>query len=300
MQPLWRRWRRGFYHLLSLQLLGLARVAPAPLGRAACRALARAALRWRPVEAARARANLAVAFPELGEPDRRRILADAAAALGGNLWDALTVPRVAARGFPDVADDGAIDEARSLLAQGRGLLILTGHIGCWELLGAYLASRLNGLTVVTGTIHNPPVDRLVNRRRVRLGLTPVAREGDLRPLLRALRRGGAVAVLLDQNTRVENRDVPFFGRPAPTPTGFARLALRTGAPVLPVAIGRDGRGHRVVHLPPLRAAGETEPDAVYSLLKECNRALESLIRRRPAEWVWFHERWRAGGAAERN
>ena len=291
MPPLWRRWRRGYYHLVSLLLLGLARVAPPAAGRAACRGLARAALRLRPAEAARARANLAAAFPELDDAARGGLLAAAAAALGANLWDALTVPRAAARGFPEVADDGAIAAARGLLAEGRGLLILTGHIGCWELLGAYLAANLGGLTVVTGTIHNPPVDRLVQRRRERLGLTPVAREGDLRPLLRALRRGGAAAVLLDQNTRVENRDVPFFGRPAPTPVGFARLALRTGAPVLPVAIGRSGKGHGVMHLPPLRPAGGREPDAIYSFLQDCNGALEELIRRRPAEWVWFHKRW---------
>ena len=97
--------------------------------------------------------------------------------------------------------------------------------------------------------------------------------------------------MLDQNTRVENRDVPFFGRPAPTPVGFARLAMRTGGPVLPVAIGRSRRGHEVTHLPPLRAAGGTEPDAIYSFLQDCNGALEALIRRRPAEWVWFHKRW---------
>ncbi len=291
MPPLWRRWRRGFYHGLSLMLLGLARVAPPSAGRAVCRGLARGAVRLRPAEAGRARANLAAAFPELDGAARERLLGSAAGTLGDNLWDALIVPRIAARGFPGVSDDGAVAAARDLLREGRGLLILTGHIGCWELLGAYLAAGLGGLAVVTGTIHNPPVDRLVNRRRAALGLVPLPREGDLRPLLRTLRRGDAAAVLMDQNTRVENRDVPFFGRPAPTPVGFARLALRTGAPVLPVAIGRSGRGHEVFHLAPIRPGGETEPDAVYSFLRDCNAALETLIRRRPAEWVWFHKRW---------
>ncbi len=289
--PLWRRWRRALYHLLACLVLGLARRLPTGAGRAAGRALARLAVRCRPREAARARANLALALPDRPAAEREALRRRAADALGENLFDGLTAPRWAARGFAGVADDGAVAEARRLLAAGRGLLVLTGHLGCWELLGAYLAARLGGLTVVTGTVHNPPVDRLVNAQRRALGLTPVAREGDLRPVLRALRGGGAVAVLLDQNTRVANVAVPFFGRPAPTPAGFARLALRTGAPVLPVAIRREGAGHRVVHLPALARPGGDGPEAVYSLLRAGNAALEALIRQRPEEWVWFHERW---------
>lgn len=289
--PWRRRLRRRGYHLLAVALLALARSVPAAVGRAVCAGLAGAAWRLRRTERERARVNLATAFPEWSTTERDALLRRAAARLGANLYDALALEREAARGFPGVVDDGAAAAARALLAEGRGLLILTGHLGCWELLGAWLARELGGLTVVTGTIHNAPVDRLVNRRRARLGMSPAAREGDLRPLLRTLRRGGAAAVLLDQNTRVPSVPVPFFGRPAPTAVGFARLARRTGAPVLPVGIGRGGGGHRVVHLPPLRPVGEGTTTAEHAFLEECNAALETLIRRNPAEWVWFHRRW---------
>jgi KDO2-lipid IV(A) lauroyltransferase len=187
-----------------------------------------------------------------------------------------------------------------LAAQGRGVFILTGHLGCWELLGAWLARELRlrglgGLGVVTGTVHNPPVDRLLQQRRGRLGMTVLPREAGAGPLLRYLRSGGVVAVLQDQNTRTRNLDIPFFGVPAPTPVGLARLALRYDIPVLPVVIARDQRTgrHQVVHLPPLefRKRGSQDDD-VRDFLALCNSRLELLIRRNPAEWVWFHRRWK--------
>ncbi|MHB8078072.1 MAG: lysophospholipid acyltransferase family protein [Candidatus Krumholzibacteriia bacterium] len=287
--PWRRRWRRRGYHLFARLLLATARTVPLPVGRAAGAGLGALALRLRPRERARARANLALALPELDAGAREALLKRAAAALGANLHDALALERLASGGYAGVDGTAAAAAAHALLAEGRGLLILTGHLGCWELLGGWLARELGGLAVVTGTIHNAPVDRLVNGRRRRLGLTPLPRGGDLRPLLRVLRSGGAVAVLLDQNAPVAN--LPFFGRPAPTAAGFARLALRTGAPVLPLAIRRRGTGHFVEQLPPLRPRGGTDEGAVYSCLAWCNAALETLIRRAPTEWVWFHARW---------
>ena len=235
--------------------------------------------------------NISRAFPDLPAGAREVLLKESAAALGANLYDALALARHAPRNLAAVTDDGAGAAARALLKEGRGLLVLTGHLGCWELLGAWLARELGGLAVVTGTVHNAPVDRLLNEQRIQLGLQPLPRGGDLRPMLRHLRAGGAVAVLLDQNTHVHNLDVPFFGRPAPTPVGFARLALRLKAPILPVAIRRRGEGHHVRHLPALRPVGAEKSQTVYDLLSACNAALERLIREAPAEWIWFHERW---------
>jgi len=286
-----RRLRRACYHRLAAGLLWLVRSLPTGAGRGLCTALARAGLKVRGRERTRARENLRLVFPDQTRAEREDLLARATAALGANLFDALTLARWHARDYAGVSDDGAADRLRELRARGRGVLVLTGHFGCWELLGGYLARALDGLTVVTGTIHNAPVDRIVNDWRRRAGLTPVPREGDLRPLLRCLRGGGAAAVLMDQNTRVENLTVPFCGHPAPTPVGFARLALKLGTPVLPVVIGRDGRGHRVTHRPPLDPADYAGPGAEAALLADCNTALEACLRRNPEEWVWFHPRW---------
>ncbi|MCB1184923.1 lysophospholipid acyltransferase family protein [bacterium] len=285
-------------------LLGLVEVLPLAWGRGLGVGLARLARRLRPADVAVARANLARAFPDTSAAARERLLAAAVDHLGINLFHTLAAPRLVSR--PDViatapaSASGDADTATvlaGLAAEGRGVFILTGHIGCWELAGAWvareLASRgLGPLGVVTGTVHNPPVDDLLQGRRRDLGMQPLPRDGGVRPLLALLRRGGVVAVLLDQRTGVRNLPVPFFGVPAPTPLGPARIALRHGIPVLPVVGVWDAasRRHVMHHLPPLRpdaAGGET----AAGFLARCNGALETFVRRNPAQWVWFHRRW---------
>ncbi len=289
--PLHRRIRRLCYYRLAAGVLWLVRRLPTGLGRTFCTGLIRLALTLRRRERERALANLRLVFPDMTPGAREALLRASAERLGANLFDALTLDRWHARRYEGITDDGAVDALLALRSQGRGVLVLTGHFGCWELLGGYLASGLDGLTVVTGTIHNVPVDEMVNSWRREAGMTPVPREGDLRPLLRSLKNGDVAAVLLDQNTRVENVVVPFCGHPAPTPVGFARLALKLGTPVLPVVIGREGRGHRVTHGAGLDPEDYTGDEAEIRFLTDCNTALESCLRRNPAEWVWFHSRW---------
>jgi len=305
--PRWRRWRRRGYYLLTAGLLGVAPRLPLAAGRGLGRGLARLALAIRPRERARARANLAAAFPGLAPREREALLQEAARRLGENLHDTLAAPRLLARpGFvgeepcPDTGGRPVGDVAAALAAAGRGLLLLSGHLGCWELLGPWMAGELarrgiGPLAVVTGTVHNPAVDRLLQERRRASGLLPLPRREGSVPLLRHLDRGGAVAVLLDQNLAVPSLPVPFLGRPAPTVAGFGRLALRRGIPVLPLAIARRGGGHVVRHLAPLRPdpdpAAARDDAAVAAFLAACNGALEALVRRNPGEWVWFHDRW---------
>lgn len=302
--PRCRRIRRRLYWLLLMGVLGFAERLPVRPGRAMGRGLARLAARLRPGDLALARRNLALAFPDRDAAERKSLLAESVTRLGENLVDTLAAPRILAGALP-VDEDGpsVMEEIARLAAPGKGVLLLTGHLGCWELLGGWLARRLPAaglgpLGVVTGTVRNPPVDRLLQDRRRALGMLVLPREAGAAPLLRHLRAGGVAAVLLDQRTSASNRAVPFFGHPAPTPVGLARIAGRGGIPVLPVAIARrkDGPGHRVVHLPPLATAGRDEDE----LLVACNGALEELIRRNPAEWVWFHRRWEEReGEAER-
>ena len=306
---LWRRSRRRFYWLLAHIFIFLGRCLPISWGRRLGQGLAGWVPRLRPRDVAIASDNLLTAFPELDSAGRALLLRRSLKALGSNLFDMLAAPRLLARSNGVVCETvgesqsrGLVEALTDLAGRNRGVLILTGHLGCWELLGAWLArevpaAHLGPLGVVTGTIHNEPVDRLVQGRRLGLGMKVLPREEGVRPLLDHLRSGGVVAVLLDQNTRVQNLSVPFFGKPAPTAAGFAKIILQHGIPVLPVAIARQGEGHVVRHLEPIltepRRERAPEPEAVLKLLAECNLALEQLIRRNPAEWVWFHKRWDA-------
>ena len=303
----WRRDRRRFYWLLTYSLVSVGRILPISWGRRLGQGLAGLAFRVRSTEVDGARENLEIAFPEMNPAEREELLRQSLEALGSNLFDILAAPRLLAKPGRVAAQPGSGSDSQGLIEvltdlahRNRGVLILTGHLGCWELLGGWLAREvsaagLGSLGVVTGTIHNEPVDRLVQDRRRRLGMKVLPREEGIRPLLAHVGSGGVAAVLMDQNTRVQNLSVPFFGKPAPTAAGFARIVLQKGIPVLPVAIAREGDGHVIRHLDPILTEPDreraTDQEALQEFLAQCNSALEMMIRRNPAEWVWFHKRW---------
>lgn len=310
--PPWRRWRRRAWHLAARMVLITVQALPPAVGRGLCRGLARLALMLRRRERAVARRNLALVFPEQDRRWRESMLRQAALALGDNLHAALTIERQAGTGFMNVVEVReplAIDEStgdgrspapdepagegltsllRRLQRPDRGVLLVTAHLGCWELLGAWLARRLDRAAVVTATVHNPAVDRLLQDRRRTLGLEPLPRERGPRPLLRALGRGAVIGVLLDQNTRAAGAMVPFLGRPAPTPLGVLAIARRRCVPLVPAAAVREDGRWVIRHLAPIQPGPDDDLEALAGRL---NRALEALIRRNPAQWVWFHDRW---------
>lgn len=292
--PLWRRLRRRWWYGVARAALRITNAIPLDHGRRLCRVLARLALCFRGSERALARANLEAVFPDQSDVWRERFLLQSVDALGDNLHASLALERHAAGGFLDVVEElgpgghSLPTVLQSLQTRGRGVLLLTAHLGCWELLGAWLAARLERPAVVTATVRNPAVDRLLQDRRRAMGLDPLPREAGVRPLLRALSRGAVVGVLVDQNTGASAADVPFLGRPAPTPMGPFRLALRRNVPLVPAAMVRENEKWVVRHLAPIEP--QHAADAL-DLAARCNRALESLIRRTPTQWIWFHDRW---------
>ena len=184
------------------------------------------------------------------------------------------------------------EHLKTAAAQGRGVLILTAHYGNWELLAA--AHGLTGLplSIVTRPLDHPLLDDLAARFRQRSGAELIIKRQAVREVLQALRRQRMVGILLDQNaTRPEGVFVPFFGVPASTSKGLAVLALRTGAPVVPVFLRRDpdGRGHCMdvgAPIPPPPDGDAATYTATF------NQVLEATIRRSPEQWLWMHARWR--------
>lgn len=185
--------------------------------------------------------------------------------------------------------------AHAALAEGRGLIAVTGHLGNWELLAATLAHHVP-LTVVARRVNDARFQALILRFRQAAGIEVVLRDdahfqGAVRE---ALARHRAVALLIDQDTRGAGVWVPFLGRLARTPPGAAMLALRTRAPLMTAFIARrPGGGHHVriarVLVPATRA-----PGTVTALTATLTAAIEAQLRAHPVEWVWWHERWRRG------
>jgi KDO2-lipid IV(A) lauroyltransferase len=185
-------------------------------------------------------------------------------------------------------------------AHGRALL-LTAHLGNWELLAA--ASRLTPyrLSVVVRPLDAAWLDALAVRLRNKIGVDLIDKREALRPVLRALTDGGMVGILLDQNTaRSESVFVPFFGRSASTSKGIAVLALRTGTPIVPTFIRRESNGAHTVTIRPALPIddGVAVGPAVAALTARCTEAIEGAIRETPAQWLWIHERWRTRPVGE--
>ena len=238
----------------------------------------------------RALEHLAIAVPELPEGARRDLARDCFRHQGMNLAECLYLLR---QGCEEVAAQVEVrgwEEVERVRAAGRPLLVLTGHCGNWELLAAAINCRGVGMAVVARALEEPQVQALLAGLRARFGTATIERgaEGATRQLLGALRRGGALGMLIDQDTRVDGVWVPFFGRPAFTPVGAAKLALRQGAAVVPAFIERleDG-SHLARFLPEMRL-----PDDSQEATAMMTAAIEEQVRRRPAQWVWMHRRWR--------
>jgi KDO2-lipid IV(A) lauroyltransferase len=181
------------------------------------------------------------------------------------------------------------------LAQRRGALLLTAHFGNWELLAASHVLTGLPLSVVVRPLDHPVLDRVASRLRARSRAELIDKRRALSGVLSALRRQRMVGVLLDQNTsRREGVFVQFFGVPASTSKGLALLALKTGAPVVPVFIHRepDGR-HRVIVDPavPLSPTGNRERDVVEATAA-FTRIIEAKVRQWPEQWFWVHRRWK--------
>jgi KDO2-lipid IV(A) lauroyltransferase len=240
-------------------------------------------------------ANVELAFPALPPLARRRLARRAWQHLGMTLVElARLLGRPLHATLGELTLEG-LEHIRAVMGEHGRALVLTAHLGNWEYLTA--AHRLMGypLAIVVRPLDSPVLDALAATIRLKTGAELIEKQGALRPVLEALRRGRMVGILLDQNaTRREGVFVPFFGRAACTSRSLALLALRTGTPIVPIFIRREGAGrHRVVIEPPLPLPGSNDVDrAIVELTARCTETIEAAVRRSPEQWLWSHDRWR--------
>lgn len=239
--------------------------------------------------------NLRQAFPHWEEERRLRTARAVYAHFGQTLVDILWMagqPRE--RLLALVVEEGRENVERAH-AGGRGAVYITAHFGNWEFYGVAWGWMGTPIGVVARPLDNPALDARLNAFRRRSGNTVIFKRRALQDVLRLLRGGGGVAILVDQN--VQEQDgifVEFFGRPAATTTVAAALAVKTGCAVLPVHCESlpDGR-YRFVYGPELEwtPSGNRQED-IAGLTQAMTSVIEAWVRERPEQWLWMHRRWK--------
>jgi KDO2-lipid IV(A) lauroyltransferase len=240
--------------------------------------------------------NLEMAFPGMSEAERRRILRGEYVSLGRQLAEVCLFPRYTHENVSQVVVYDGLENYKKAVARGKGVLFLTGHLGAWEI--SAFAHSLNGhpLSIVMRPLDNPHIDRLVHRYRTMHGNKTVSKDDFVRGLLAAMRAGESVGILMDTNmTPPQGVFVNFFGVPAYTASGLARIALRTDAAVIPgFTVWEEKLGKYVLRFDPaldLVRTGNDDADIVANTAMFTS-VIEEHIRRYPDQWLWLHRRWK--------
>ena len=239
--------------------------------------------------------QIAAAFPGLDHDEVLRIARESYEHLGRTTIETALLgtlgPNAVLALFEGVDNWSCVERA---MAAGKGLIFVTGHLGNWELGGAYLAARGVGLDVVVRNQENPLFDAFLTRTRQRLGMTIVRDSEAVRRTPRSLKLGRAIAFLSDQGVLgLASTFVPFFGRPAKTPRGPAVFALRLKVPVVFGTALRQPSGKYRLSFEPVTVqdTGNRERD-VDAVVAEYTKTLERWVRKAPEQYFWHHRRWK--------
>lgn len=240
--------------------------------------------------------QVAAAFPELDERQVRALARRAYAHLGRVAIETALVARLGRDGvlslFEEQEDDFALVQRR--MAEGRGVIAFTGHVGSWELAGAYLAARGIPIDAVARRMNNTLFDAYLNQARTDVGMTVLYDDEAVRRIPRAMKQGRLVGLVADQGVMgLASTFVPFFGRPAKTPRGPAVFALRYKVPILFISalLQPSGKYRLFVEEIPAVDTGDRDAD-VDATVARFTASLERMVRRYPEQYFWHHRRWK--------
>ncbi len=240
--------------------------------------------------------NLAMVFPEKTEAERARILRGEFTSLGRQLAELCRFPKYNAQNVDEVVVYDGLENYERAYARGKGVLFLTAHFGGWEL--SAFAHSLHGhwVNIVMRPMDNPYLDRMLERYRTMHGNKTVAKDDFVRGLLAAMKAGETVGILMDTNmTPPQGVFVDFFGIPACTASGLARIALRTDSAVVPgFTIWDEAQGKYRLRFDPaleLIRTGDQEADIIANT-QMFTKVIEDYVRKYPEQWLWVHRRWK--------
>jgi Kdo2-lipid IVA lauroyltransferase/acyltransferase len=240
--------------------------------------------------------NLEIAYPGSDVRWRSRVIRQLYRNLGLHLAEFCLMRRYTRETTQSLIRYAGLEHYLAARDAGRGVLVVTGHLGLWELSSFYHSLMGYPMSMVIRRLDNPLVDRLVNGIRCMHGNTVLHKDDFARGLIGAMRRGDTVGILMDTNmTPPQGLFVDYFGVPACTASGLARVAMRTDAAVLPGFLTwREDEQKYVLEFGerlPIARTGDDEADIVTNT-QTCNTAIEQWVRRYPEQWLWVHRRWK--------
>jgi len=286
------------YYLYLLLRLGIAFVRLLP--RSAALMLAKG-LGWLayylvPRQRNKALENLRRAYRgEKGDAELRALARRVFENLAMTLADLAFIRRMRRENLREFMDlNGLFERCRELLREGRGLIVISGHLGNWELMGSIFGIEGFRGGVIGRRIYYDKYNDLIVRSRLEKGVPTFYQDESPREILRQLKAGGVIGVVADQDVeRLEGAFVEYFSLPSYTPVAPVRLAQVSGAPILVGALIRRGTRYEVVFDPePIRVPRGADEKTVAALTEQWSRRLERIIRQYPEQWVWNHDRWK--------
>jgi KDO2-lipid IV(A) lauroyltransferase len=238
--------------------------------------------------------NLAAAFPGRPASEHRAVAQAMFGHFGSMLLEIVKFGTYSPQRILQESEVEGEERVWNALQQGRGVFLLSGHFGYWEMQGVAHGVRFNPISLLVRPLDNPKLHHELERIRTATGNTVIYRQGAVRKMLRDLAANKGIAVLIDQHLHSPDAIyIDFFRRPAATSSMLAEIALRTGAPVIPVfALPLPHGRYRFIYEHPVEPPRPDSPDAVREFTQRCTDVLEMYVRRHPELWLWMHRRWR--------
>jgi Kdo2-lipid IVA lauroyltransferase/acyltransferase len=293
MKPLKKRIKNNVIYAFVLIVVKIIRWLPRRVAIGGMRGLARLAFTAVKREREKTIRHLTQALPERSG-ESRRLAKGVFLTLATAAVDAIRIPKY----LPDGLNRLVTVKGRQYLDQatrdGKGVIVLTGHFGCWELMGAWLVNNGYPLKVVAKPTYDPRLDKMIVDTRNAAGYTNIARGKNTREIIRALKDGYSLALLVDQDTSVQGVFVKFFDHWAHTATSPVTLAQKFDIAIVPMfmALRPDFRYELVVEPPiELQTTGDKKCDLIVNT-QRVSDAYERIIRAYPDQWAWMHERWK--------
>lgn len=245
----------------------------------------------------RTQSNLTIAFgEEKSQKELEKLALNVFENVGENVADVVRLKNMKWDQIEKITKIEGLEYFDNAYKMGKGVIALTGHIGNFELLAAYFSLRGYKVSVIGRELYDPRLDALLIESRESVGLENISSSASVKQVIRVLRSGRALGVLADQDSsRVRGVFVNFFGRPARTPVGPILLAYKTQSPIIPMAIVREkDNKYKIIVKEPIGLvfSGDKEKDLIETT-QRCTRALESIIREYPSQWLWMHDRWKS-------